>query len=65
MGQAKFEAFIRQFLRLVPLARQPGVETEVIQGRDQRSDTAALPAFAHHPPQRFPATRLPVGEMGG
>ena len=62
MGQAELEAFVRQFLRLVPLARQPGVETEMIQGRDQRSDTAAPPAFADHSPQRFPATWLPVGE---
>ena len=42
-----------------------GVETKMIQGSDQRSDTAALPAFADHAPQRFPATWLPVGEVGG
>ena len=65
VGQAKFEAFVRQFLRLVPSARQPAVKTEMTQGRDQRSDPAALPAFVHHPPQRLPAARLPVGELGG
>jgi hypothetical protein len=59
VGQAEFEAFVRQFLRLVPSARQPAVKTEMIQGRDQRSDSAALPAFVHHPPQRLPAAGLP------
>ena len=42
VGQAQFEAFVRQFQHLIPSARQPAVETEMIQGCDQRSDPAAL-----------------------
>jgi len=37
----------------------------MLQGRDERGDRAALTDFADHPPQRLPAARLPVGEVGG